>query len=103
MEVPTTGGFLSGIRLKKITEAWPGVKIVCVIGDCLYQEEYVSLADSIEEIAGHYGFPVVKFESPLETFDGVHPDSYGAAYMSDRIYDVMEEENLLYYKREGTL
>ena len=79
------------------------VKIVCVIGDCLYQEEYVSLADSIEEIAGHYGFPVVKFESPLETFDGVHPDSYGAAYMSDRIYDVMEEENLLYYKREGTL
>lgn len=89
--------------VKKITEAWPGVKIVCVIGDCLYQEEYVSLAESIEEIAGHYGLPVVKFESPLETFDGVHPDSYGAAYMSDRIYDVMEEENLLYYKREGTL
>lgn len=89
--------------VKKIMEAWHGVKIVCVIGDCLYQEDYVSLAESVEEIAAHYGFPTVSFKSALETFDGVHPNSYGAAYMSEKIYEVLKEEGLLYYHREDAI
>lgn len=85
--------------VRKIMEAHPGVKIVCIIGDTLNTEKYQDLADSIKAIADHYGFPTVSFTSALESADGVHPSLYGAEYMADRIFEVLEAEGLLYYKR----
>lgn len=85
--------------VRKIMEKHPGVKIVCIIGDTLNTEKYQGLADSIKSIAEHYGFPIVNFTYALESADGVHPNASGALYMADRIYDVMAQEGLLYYKR----
>ena len=85
--------------VRKIMEKHPGVKIVCIIGDTLNTEKYQDLADSIKAIADHYGFPTVSFTYALESADGVHPSLYGAEYMADRIFEVLEAEGLLYYKR----
>ena len=85
--------------VRKIMEKHPGVKIVCIIGDTLNTAKYQGLADSIRAIAEHYGFAVVSFTYALESADGVHPNTDGAKYMADRIYEVMSQENLLYYKR----
>lgn len=85
--------------VRKIMEKHPGVKIVCIIGDTLNTEKYQGLADSIKDIASHYGFPVVSFTYALESADGVHPNASGAQYMADRIFEVMEQEGLLYYKK----
>lgn len=85
--------------VRKIMEAHPGVMIVCIIGDTLNTEKYRALADSIREIADHYDFPVVSFNAALESADGVHPNLSGAEYMSGKIYEVLEAEGLLNYKR----
>ena len=86
--------------VKKILGKWPGVRIVCVIGDSLNQDPYKDLGDSIRTIAEHYGFPVVSFPELLETFDGLHPNLYGAEYIADKMFRTLEEENLLYFKRQ---
>lgn len=85
--------------VRKIMEKHPGVKIVCIIGDTLNTEKYQGLADSIKAIADYYGFPIVNFTYALESADGVHPNASGAQYMADRIFDVLQKEGLLYYKR----
>lgn len=84
--------------VRKIMEKHPGVKIVCIIGDTLNTEKYQGLADSIRAIAEHYGFSIVNFSYALESADGVHPNASGAQYMADRIYEVMAQDGLLYYK-----
>jgi lysophospholipase L1-like esterase len=85
--------------VRKIMERHPGVKIVCIIGDTLNTEKYQGLADSIKTIAEHYGFSTVSFTYALESADGVHPNASGAQYMADRIYEVMAQDGLLYYKK----
>lgn len=85
--------------VRKIMERHPGVKIVCIIGDTLNTEKYQGLADSIRTIAEHYGFSTVSFTYALESADGVHPNASGAQYMADRIYEVMAQDGLLYYKK----
>lgn len=85
--------------VRKIMEKHPGVKIVCIIGDTLNTEKYQGLADSIRAIAEHYGFSIVNFSYALESADGVHPNASGAQYMADRIYEVMAQDCLLYYKK----
>lgn len=85
--------------VRKIMEKHPGVKIVCIIGDTLNTEKYQGLADSIRTIAEHYGFSIVNFSYALESADGVHPNAAGALYMADRIYEVMAQDGLLYYKK----
>ena len=84
--------------VRKIMELYPGVKIVCIIGDTLNTEKYMALADSIREIAAHYDCPVVNFPYAIDSHDGTHPSAVGAEYMADRIYDVLEKEGLLYYR-----
>jgi len=86
--------------VRKIMTLYPGVKIVCLVGDTLNTEKYMALADSIREIAAHYGLPVVDFSYAIETADGVHPSAGGASYMADRIFDILEKENLLGYRRK---
>ena len=85
--------------VRKIMDKHPGVKIVCIIGDTLNTEKYQGLADSIRTIAEHYGFSIVNFSYALESADGVHPNASGAQYMADRIYEVMAQDGLLYYKK----
>ena len=85
--------------VRKIMEKHPGVRIICIIGDTLNTEKYQGLADSIREIAEYYDFETVSFNYALESADGVHPNASGAQYMADRIYEVLEQEGLLYYKR----
>lgn len=85
--------------VRKIMEKHPGVKIVCIIGDTLNTDKYQGLADSIRTIAEHYGFSTVSFSYALESADGVHPNASGAQYMADRIYEVMAQDGLLYYKK----
>ena len=84
--------------VRKIMDNHPGVKIICIIGDTLNTEKYQGLADSIKAICEHYGFTTVNFPCAIDSADGVHPNSSGAQYMADRIYEVMEQAGLLYYK-----
>lgn len=93
--------------IRQLQANYPGVKIVCVINSVLYVENtedetknYKLLADSIQEIADHYGLPVVSLQGvDFDTLEGLHPDSNGAAVIANAVYNKLSQEGLLEYKR----
>ena len=69
----------------------PSAKVVCIVGDILYEP----VQKSILAIAGHYACPVVDFYAAhgyndtenVPKIDGVHPNETGMIYICDKIYN----------------
>lgn len=89
--------------VRKLMADYPGVKIVCIAGDCLYKDDgkYIAVAESIEEIAGHYGCLFVGFKTELSTIDGIHPDEAGMVTMAYRVHLALQAAGLLHYDRSA--
>ena len=93
--------------IRQLQANYPGVKIVFIINKVLYVENttdetknYIKLAESIQEIADHYGLPVVSLRDvSFTTLDGLHPDPAGALVIANEVYDCLDQAGLLSYRR----
>lgn len=71
--------------IRTIQAAYPKAQIICIIGNHINR----SFDTSIEEIAAHYGLPVVDFRGDYNVtiYDQLHPNAAGHAYMAKKIYE----------------
>ena len=79
--------------IRYLRERHPNVKFICIIGTHmtagLASPSSDQYAESIKEIAKHYGFPCVDFrhDSKVTFWKTSHPDEAGFAHMARRIYE----------------
>lgn len=93
--------------IEQLQANYPGVQIVCLINSVLYVENtedesknYKLLGDSIQEIADHYGLPVVSLKGVgYGTLDGLHPDPDGSLVIANKVFQLLSQEGLLDYRR----
>jgi lysophospholipase L1-like esterase len=72
--------------IRTIRMRYPGVRIICLVGDRLGQ----NYAESVAAIAAHYDIPCVNFYGDganIPKYSGSHPTAAGFTYMANRIYN----------------
>ena len=76
--------------IRQLKAKYPDARIGCIIGDAVMDDSYAAYAQVIRSVCDHYSLPYVEVvfaNRSASTYDNVHPNSTGMAYMAGQIWN----------------